>query len=74
MTQDDYDALVSFYSNVEEYKEHVDFDEYGNELDDRTQIEMWLDERYETFTITDMSVGTNIGVPDEFARNGERRK
>ena len=71
LTQDDYDALVSFYSNVEEYKEHVDFDEYGNELDARTQIEMWLDERYEVFTITDMSVGTNIGASDEFARDAK---
>ena len=71
LTEDEYETIVSYYSNVEEYKEHVNNDEFGNELDARTQVEMWLDERYERFTIMDMNVGTNIGASDEFARGAK---
>ena len=32
LTADEYETIVSYYSNVEEYKEHVNNDEFGNEL------------------------------------------
>ena len=68
LTSDEYEAIVSYYSNVPEYKDLVEQDTYGNEIDARQQIESWLDNRYEVFSFMDMNVGTNIGASEDFAQ------